>query len=126
MIPPLPERHQLERAAKKAPRNRHTPLPQGAIRLQERDLELLVDLHLYGCMLRGQIQDLYFGSVQRTNARLRQLFDARYVTKASLPLPSCLGKPTGCQTAYMLGPAAIPLVAARAGLDPGEVRRQQR
>lgn len=89
-------------------------------------MNLLVDLFHYGCMLRGQIQQLYFGSVQRANMRLRQLFDEGYVKKATLPLPTCMGIPFGCQTAYMLGAQGIPIVAARTGMDAAEVRRQQR
>lgn len=89
-------------------------------------MQLLVDLHSYGCMLRGQIQQLFFGSVQRTNTRLRQLFDARYLNRAELGLPSCVGAPTGCQTAYLIGPAAIPIVAAQTGQDTAEIRRMQR
>jgi hypothetical protein len=94
--------------------------------LQQRDIDLLVDLHSFGCMLRGQIQALYFGSVQRTNARLLRLLRARYVSRAVLPLPTCMGIPNGSQAAYMLGVAGIPVVASRMGIDPTEVRRQQR
>ena len=118
--------NQPEPAARKAARPRNIPLPEGRIYVQPRDLDLLVDLHTYGCMLRSQIQTLYFGSISRTNARLRQLFDAGYIKKAPLPLPSCLSTLTGCQSAYILGPAGIPIVAARTGLDPNDIRRQQR
>ena len=94
--------------------------------LQARDVQMLVELHAYGCMLRGQIQELYFGSVQRANTRLRQLYDARYVVRADLPLPSCMDTPTGCQAAYMIGPKGIPIVAAQTGQDTAEIRRQIR
>ena len=115
-----------EPGASQIPRRRDVPLPQGRICLQPRDVDLLTDLHAYGCMLRGQIQELYFGSVPRANLRLRQLFDARYVVRAALPLPSEIGVPSGCQFAYLLGPAGIPVVAARRGTDPADIRRQQR
>lgn len=110
----------------KTRRSRDVPTLRGGVLLQPRDIYLLVDLHAYGCMLRGQIQQLYFGSVQRANARLRQLFDACYVARAEMPLPSFSDAPSGCQMAYLLGSAGISVVAARLGIDPAEVRRQQR
>lgn len=112
----------LGNQGKRAPRSRLRPEPITAISLQERDILLLTDLYYFGCMLRGQIETLYFGSVARTNARLRQLFDAKYVVKAALPLPRVLGSPTGCQAVYMLGPSGIPVVAGRTGDGIAEVR----
>jgi len=107
-------------------RPRDVPMPNARICLQPRDVQMLIDLHQYGCMLRGQLQALYFGSVQRTNMRLRQLFDSRYIDRLEVPLPSYLTMPAACQSVYRLGYAGIPIVAAATGVDAADIRRQLR
>ena len=101
-------------------------MPLAPVCLQPRDVQMLIDLHQYGCMLRGQLQALYFGSVQRTNKRLRQLFDSRYIDRLEVPLPSYLTMPAACQSIYQLGYAGIPIVAAATGVDAADIRRQLR
>ena len=96
------------------------------MRLQTRDEDILEALEAYGCMRRDQIQRLYFGSVVAANLRLRTLFDWKYVARVTLPLPSGSDAPPGCQAIYMLGPAGIPIVAARTGMDPADIRRRLR
>ncbi len=56
-------------------------------------------------MTRGQIQALFFSSVPRCNARLRQLFDWGYLSRAYLPTA-----PFGSQALYCAGRAAFPLI----------------
>ena len=97
------------------PRSRFEPEPGGRLRLGERDRRLLADLYLHGVMLRHQLQALYFGSVPRCNARLRQLFDGGFVTRHFLP-----AAPFGSEAVYALGPAGIPVVAARLTADGQE------
>ncbi len=113
-------------AENKARRRPDSPEPYRRIVLQRRDIALLADVYAHGSMLRGQIQELHFGSVPRANARLRQLYDARYLQRAELSLPTELDQATGCQLAYLLGPAGIPLVASELGIEASEVRRQLR
>ena len=96
------------------------------MRLQPRDIRLLEDLYGYGCMLRSQIQTLHFGSVQRANARLLQLFQAGYIVRAEMPIPTSQGVSSGYQFAYLLGSKAIPYVAATTGIDPELIRQQLR
>lgn len=72
-------------------------------------------------MARGQLQELYFGSVPRCNARLRQLFDWQYVTRYYLPQARW-----GSEAVYLLGPQAVPLVAAKLEREEPEVRKQCR
>lgn len=90
---------------------------RGGFILTERDEALLTDLFTHGLMDRGQIQELYFSSVPRCNARLRQLFDHGYVTRAFAP-----NAPYGAQGQYRAGRAAARVIAARLDLDAGEIR----
>lgn len=83
-------------------------------------------LFLNRTLTRGQLQALFFSSVPRCNARLRQLFDWDYLSRSYLPTA-----PFGSQALYTVGKAALPLVTARlAGeglaLDPEDVRTQCR
>ena len=99
-----------------SPRSRFQPAPCGGLRLGERDGLLLTDLYLHGVMARHHLQALYFGSVPRCNARLRQLFDGGFVTRRFLP-----AAPFGSEAVYALGPAGVPVVAARLTGDGQEV-----
>jgi len=96
------------------------------VHLQERDVQLLSDIYSHAVMLRGQIQTLYFQSVQRANARLLKLTQAGYAARVMLPLPTHIGSLACCQSAYTLGSAGIPVVAAHLGMDTAEIRRQHR
>jgi len=98
-------------------RSRFVREPHREIALGTRDEELLCTLFLHQALSRGQIQTLYFGSVPRCNARLRQLYDHRYVRRYYLPRA-----PYGSQAIYLLGQAAIPVVAACLERSPAEVR----
>lgn len=115
--------------ARASPRPRDRPAPQSGIRLEERDISLLTDLFLWEVMLRGHLQTLFFGSVGRTNARLRQLFDWQFVARTYLPIGpfgTDAGATAGCQAVYTLGKAGIPIVADRLGWDVAAVRERQR
>ena len=113
-------------AASRVRRRSNSPEPSRRMVLQPRDIALLTEVYAYGSMLRGQIQALHFGSVPRTNARLRQLYDGRFLQRAQLELPATSPVATGCQFGYLLGPAGIPIVAAELGIDPADVRAQLR
>lgn len=83
-------------------------------------------LFLNRTLTRGQLQALFFSSVPRCNARLRQLFDWGFLSRSYLPTA-----PFGSQALYTVGKAALPLVTAHlAGeglaLDPEDVRTQCR
>lgn len=111
-----------------AAQNRHKQSIQ--VRLEERDIALLCDLYLYGAMLRGQIQALFFPSLRGCNRRLKQLSDAGYITGLPLPLgpqsalhSSFQERGAGGQRVYRLTAAAAPLAAARLGCDTEVVRR---
>jgi len=103
------------------PRGRFVPQPIRGVTLRERDEQLLVTLFLHQAMSRGQLQELYFGSTSRCNARLRQLFDWKYVLRHYLPQSLY-----GSEAVYLLGPAAVPLVAAKLDCEAAEVRKQCR
>lgn len=103
---------------KRSVRSRFTPQPKAGLRLEPRDELLLSDLFLHRAMSRGQIQALYFSSIVRCNARLRQLFDYGYVTRYYLP-----AAPFGAQAIYSIGKAAVPLVARRLEMEISEVRK---
>ena len=107
--PLLPRRSRFERAQKER---------RGGLVLTERDEALLADLFTHQLMDRGQIQELYFSSVPRANARLRQLYDHGLVTRTFTPL-----SPYGSQGLYRVGAAAAAIVAARLDMDAGEVKR---
>lgn len=118
--PPL--EHDLSAPAKKAarqpPRSRFKPQATAGLRLEPRDEQLLCDLFLQRAMSRGQIQTLYFSSLVRCNARLRQLFDHRYVARYYSP-----AAPFGAQAVYTIGKAALPLVARLLEMELPEVSR---
>ena len=86
--------------------------------LTERDAELLTALFTHQLMDRGQIQALYFSSVPRCNARLRQLFDQGLVGRTFSPL-----SPYGSQGLYRISARAASIVAGRLDMDAAEVKR---
>ena len=96
------------------------------VMLQDRDIQILSDLYNFGCMMRGQIEALYFTSVPRANQRLKQLADQKYITRTALPLPRAMKSATACQAVYMLGTAGIPVVASVTGEGTNSVRDQLR
>lgn len=102
-------------------RSRFQPKVIAGMRLEERDRELLCDLFLHRAMARGQIQALYFSSLVRCNARLRQLFDHGFVRRYYHT-----AAPYGAQAVYLVGKNAIPIVAQRLEMDLTEVARQAR
>ncbi|HEX8237723.1 MAG TPA: replication-relaxation family protein [Abditibacteriaceae bacterium] len=102
-------------------RSRFEPQPQAGMRLEERDRKLLTDLFQHRLMSRSQIQTLYFGSPQRCNARLRQLFDFGFVTRYYLP-----AAPFGAQAIYSIGKSAVPIVAKAVDMPLADVAKEQR
>ncbi len=88
------------------PRSRFHPLPVCGLALGPRDEALLTAIFLNRTMTRGQIQALFFSSVPRCNARLRQLYDWGYLSRAYLPTA-----PFGSQGLYSVGRSALPLIA---------------
>jgi len=102
-------------------RSRFTPQVTAGLQLEARDAQLLGDLFLHRAMSRSQIQALYFSSVGRCNARLRQLFDHGYVTRYYPP-----AAPFGAQAVYFIGKAALPVVAKQLDMDISAVRSQYR
>lgn len=100
-------------------RSRFAPQPNAGMRLEERDRRLLADLFLHRLMSRSQIQALYFTSLPRCNARLRQLFDYGFLTRFYPPVA-----PFGAQAIYSVGKAAVPVIATELEMDIPAVRRQ--
>lgn len=100
-------------------RSRFTPQPNAGMRLEERDRRLLADLFLHRLMSRSQIQALYFTSLPRCNARLRQLFDYGFLARFYPPVA-----PFGAQAIYSVGKAAVPVIATELEMDIPAVRRQ--
>lgn len=103
------------------PRSRFKPKVTAGMRIEPRDEQLLCDLFLQRLMSRGQIERLYFTSTARCNARLRQLFDHRFVTRFYPPVA-----PYGSQALYTVGTAALPLVARRLEMELPEVQSYYR
>lgn len=99
------------------PRSRFARAPEGAIQLTDRDGALLCDVFLHRAMSRGQIEELHFTSPSRANRRLRILFDHGYLLRSY-----AAEAPYGAQAAYSIAGKAVPVVAARLGLDPAGVR----
>ena len=91
---------------------------RGKLWLMERDELLLTELFVHQVMSRGQLQELYFGSVPRCNARLRKLFDHGYVTRDFHPMA-----PYGTQGIYRIGPQAMTIVAQRLDMDAAYVKQ---
>lgn len=105
--------------SKTTSRSRFKPQPNAGMRLEERDKELLCDLFLHRAMARGQIQALYFSSLVRCNARLRQLFDHGFVRRYYHP-----AAPYGAQAVYMVGKSAAAFIAKRLEMELRDVQRQ--
>ena len=103
---------------KQAPRSRFKPQQNGGMRLEERDKQILCDLFLHRLMSRGQIERVYFSSTVRCNARLRLLFDHKFVLRHFPP-----AAPFGAQAIYSVGKAALPIVSRRLEMDLPEVTR---
>src|SRR5690349_3035656 len=91
-----------------------------SIQIQARDLDLLTELFHFGCMSREQIQALYFGSKPRANDRLRKLYLARLVDRATLPC-AVIGAASAPQI-YLAAVGSAPLIAAHTGKDPQDIR----
>lgn len=91
------------------------------MRLEERDEQLLCDLFLHRLMARGQIEQLYFSSLVRCNARLRLLFDHGFVLRHFPP-----AAPFGAQAIYSVGKAALPVISRRLEMELPEVARYYR
>lgn len=88
--------------------------------MQPRDIGLLKNTFRYGFLTGEQIKNLCgFGSVKRTNDRLRKMFDNRYLSRR-LFLDNL-----GRRLLYFPGPKAIEIVAADTGLDPLKVKRRR-
>jgi hypothetical protein len=104
-----------------SPRSRFQPQARAGLRLEERDELLLCDLFTHRAMSREQLQALHFSSLVRANARLRQLFDHRFVSRHYPP-----AAPFGAQAIYSLGRAALPVVARWLELELPEVARRAR
>ncbi len=109
---------ELER---RKPRSRFKPHAKAGMRLEERDEQLLCDLLKHRAMSRSQLQTLYFTSLVRCNARLRLLFDHRFVNRFYPPIA-----PFGTQAIYSVGKAALPIVARRLEIDLNEANRLAR
>lgn len=97
----------------------------------DRDVELLVLLWRFAVLLRDQAHELAFPgcALRRCNRRLKTLSEEKMIVPFSLPL----GVPSGggftpqfsqSQSAYCLGPAAVPLVSARTGVDEEKIKRR--
>ena len=106
---------------RQTPRSRFQPKKRVGMRLEERDEQILCDLFLHRLMSRSQIEKLYFSSTVRCNARLRLLFDHKFVLRHFPP-----AAPFGAQAIYSVGKAALPLVSRRLEMDLLEVTRYYR
>lgn len=109
---------QPKKPARRSARSRFKSQAEAGMRLEERDEQLLCDLFLNRFMSREQIQALYFTSLVRCNARLRQLFDHHFVARYYPPV-----SPFGAQAIYSVGKAALPLISRRLEIDLPEVTR---
>jgi len=100
-------------------RSRTIPHPIKRLNLTDRDIEALSIVFLQRAVSRRQLQRLnVFTSTPVANARLRMLFDGRYLKREFAV--SRLG---GTEVLYLLGPAAVEVVAPRLGIDQAEVSR---
>lgn len=77
------------------------------MRITERDIRLTRDIALSHVMSRDQACELYFGSVTRTNTRLREL--------GSLGMVKSLRTPFFAQKLYCVGPNAGEILGERIG-----------
>jgi len=75
--------------------------------LTERDIHIIRDIGLSHVMSRDQIMELYFGSVTRTNTRLRELSAIGMVRKLETPF--------FLQSLYMAGRTASEVVGEKIG-----------
>jgi len=104
-----------------AVRSRFVRQKAAGMRLEQRDEVLLCDLFLQRALSRSQIEELHFTSTARCNARLRLLFDHRFVERYFPP-----ASPFGAQAVYTAGRAAVPVLSRRLEMDMTEVARLYR
>ncbi len=86
------------------------------MRITERDMRLIRDMALGHVLSRDQIIDLdYFGSVTRTNTRLRELRSEGFVRPIATPFPAQHLYCVGAEAHGVLSERISSLVAARTG-----------
>jgi hypothetical protein len=103
---------------------RTDPRRERALRVTERDLQVLTDLGDYRFMSTPQLTALHFPSPARTQARLRQLVDAGLACKVFMPV-----RPydASAKTIYALaGAGARLLVERRGGPRPRYLTERER
>lgn len=104
------------------PRDRFLADPTVAMRLTDRDRQIICEVYGSRLLSRDQLIALGFlPSVGRANTTLRRLFDHGYLRR----IPSALG-PFGAQAIYAIGPNASNFVAAEFGIDRKEVLHESR
>lgn len=90
--------------------------------LRPRDREIIVAVHIFRLLTRGQIARLFgFSCTRRINSRLRKLFDHEYLDRSFLATVRGSG-----QAIYCLGLKGVDVVTRELGLDPVQVKRQRR
>src|SRR5205814_373282 len=110
-----------EETTRRTSRFERSRYPAGFV-LQPRDEALFAAVHKYRFLSRSQIQLLFgFGCVTRVNARLRKLFDHRYLSRRFLPAVK-----GSAEALYCIGPESVPIVAEKLGLDPQEIKRKRK
>jgi len=87
--------------------------------LQERDRQILSACYQYRYLTRAHIQRLFgVNCVTRINARLRKLFDHRFLDRRFPPT-----RTGSAEALYLLGPNGPAIVADQLGLNAQEVAR---
>jgi len=95
--------------------------PQRLI-LQERDKDIMMSVYEYRFLTREQIQRLFdFNCVSKANLRLRRLYDHNYLSRTFIPTSR-----GSLKAIYFLGGKGLNIITEKLGLDPLEVKNNQK
>ncbi len=90
--------------------------------LQPRDREVLKAVYGHRFLSSGQIRDMFFGCITRSNARMRKLWENECLDRHYLRPLAFHGS---SQTIYSLGPRGVDMVTESLGMDRAEVKRNR-
>lgn len=90
--------------------------------LQPRDRDILVAVYLHRFLSGGQLKDMFFGCITRSNIRLRKLWEHEYLDRHYLRPLAFHGS---SQSIYNLGENGADIVAELLDLDRAEIRKNR-
>ena len=104
----------------KVPRNKRVP-DAPAMRLTDRDTEIIKAVHDFRVMRSDQIEALFFGSQSTASYRLLRLYQHEYLDRHFLPT---FGGLASSPALYTIGKYGVGVLRKVSGMEPKEIRRR--